>query len=554
MIDRSVFIAGAAGEGVQTVGDVVARAFQVHGYAVFANKEFESRIRGGRSSYRLRIRETPLGAPCGTADVLLAINPDAAAYYQSDVREDGWIIAPETGDRVDVIVPFRDVAVEHGGKEIYANSAAAGALCATLGLPLEPLTAALRAAFARYNDEIVASNVAVAAAGHRHAGAQVASRGVRQIPARTARYALANTHEAIAIAAAAAGCRFMAAYPMSPSTDIITYLAAHEDLGVFTEQAEDEIAAVNMALGASAGGARAMTATSGGGFALMVESVSLAGMIETPIVIVIAQRPGPATGLPTRTAQEDLLFAIRAGHGEFPRIVFAASDPQDAICKTKRAFDLADRYQTVAILLTDQFLADSLFSVDSPMFPDGPSSQSAPPSSIPAMYARYALTETGISPRLYIGQTEHPVILDSDEHDETGHLTEDLRFMRPAMVEKRLEKGRRLKREMHPPQMNHCEDAEAALIGWGSTRGAIEEAVERLRATGHRVGSIHFGDLWPLPAFDFPENARYWTVEGNATGQLASLLTAEYRVPIEGRIGRYDGLPLDAETIVKEWS
>ncbi|MBN1859680.1 2-oxoacid:acceptor oxidoreductase subunit alpha, partial [Candidatus Bipolaricaulota bacterium] len=264
--------------------------------------------------------------------------------------------------------------------------------------------------------------------------------------------------------------------------------------------------------------------------------------------------PGPATGLPTRTAQEDLLFAIRAGHGEFPRIVLAASDPHDAICKTKRAFDLADRYQTVAILLTDQFLADSLFSVDSPMLPDGPSSQIAPPLSIPTTYERYALTETGISPRLYFGQTEHPVILDSDEHDEAGHLTEDLRFMRPAMVEKRLEKGRQLKREMHPPQMNHCEDAEVALIGWGSTRGAIEEAVERLRATGRRVGSIHFGDLWPLPAFDFPENVRYWTVEGNATGQLASLLTAEYRVPIQGRIGRYDGLPLDAETIVKEWS
>jgi len=554
MIDRTVFIAGAAGEGVQTVGDVVARAFQTHGYAAFAYKEFESRIRGGRSSYRLRITETPVNAPCGTADILLAINADAGAQYRPDLHKSGWIVGSESDSGADFVIPFRSIAVEHGGEEIYANAAAAGALCAFLGLPLHPLNAALHATFDRRGAEIVAANIAVAAAGHALAETQLDSHGVSQLPYRPTRYALVNAHEAIAVSAAAVGCRFMAAYPMSPSTDIITYLTVHENLGVFTEQAEDEIAAINMALGASAAGARAMTATSGGGFALMVETVSLAGMIETPIVIVIGQRPGPATGLPTRTAQEDLLFAIRAGHGEFPRVVLAPSDPQDAIAKTRRAFDLADRYQTPVILLTDQFLADGLFSVDKSAIPDPPPSGIADPSLVASDYARYALTETGISPRLYFGQTEHPVVLDSDEHDEAGHLTEDLRFTRPAMVEKRLEKGRRLKWEMEPPETYRYDDAEVALIGWGSTRGAIAESVDRLRAAGHKAGSIHFGDLWPLPPFVFQDGIRYWTIEGNATGQLATLLTGEYGVRIEARVGRYDGLPLDAQTILKEWS
>ena len=554
MIDRSVFIAGAAGEGVQTVGDVVARAFQAHGYAVFASKEFESRVRGGQSSYRLRISETPLNAPCGRADVLLAINPQAHAHYRDDLRDGGLVIASQSDDRADIIVPFQDVAVEHGGKELFTNAAAAGALCATLGLPFEPLEAALRAAFARHGEETAVANVAVATAGYDRANAQRKSPRTPQIPKRSTRYSLAATHEAIALAAAAAGCRFMAAYPMSPSTDIITYLAKREDLGVFTEQAEDEIAAINMAVGASAAGARAMTATSGGGFALMVETLSLAGMIETPIVIVIAQRPGPATGLPTRTAQEDLLFAIHGGHGEFPRVVLAPSDPQDAMNKTIRAFDLADRFQVPVLLLTDQFLADAMFSIDTLEIPATQPPHITDPSAVPNEYARYALTETGISPRLYFGQTEHPVVLDSDEHDEAGHLTEDLRFTRPAMVEKRLEKGRRVKQAMQPPLMNRCEDAETVFIGWGSTCNVIEEAVARLRSGGAKVGSIHFGDLWPLPLFSFPEGARYWTVEGNATGQLAGLLTSEYGVPIAERIGRYDGLPIEAETIVKEWS
>ena len=305
-----------------------------------------------------------------------------------------------------------------------------------------------------------------------------------------------------------------------------------------------------MTLGASAAGARAMTATSGGGFALMAEGLSLAGMIETPIVIVIAQRPGPATGLPTRTAQEDLLFAIRAGHGEFPRVVLAPSDPQDAIDLTIRAFDIADKHQIPAILLTDQFLADSRFSLESLALPAKIAADRLADPADFETYVRYAPSANGISPRLALGQGGHVVLLDSDEHTPEGHITEDLATVRPAAVERRLEKARRLRSEIRPPIANRTDDAEFVLVSWGSTKHAVAEAVARLREDGLKAGAVHFSELWPLPEIA-PPTARIWTVEGNATGQFAQLLQGTLGWSIEGTIARSDGLPIDAQFILE---
>jgi len=553
MKERSLFIVGAAGEGIQTIGDVVARCFLMHGYPPFAVKEYESRIRGGNNSYRIRVADAPRNAPRADADVLLALNSTALAHYGELLRSDGLLISSEPEpDAVDV--PFQELAVEHGGESLFANAVAAGALCAAVGLPFSRLERVLSAAFARRGEEVLASNVRAARAGFDRAADALGDRAPNTIPERADCYAFASAHETIPIAAAAAGCRFISAYPMSPSTGIITAFARKPELGVFVEQAEDEIAAIQMALGASAAGARAMTATSGGGFALMIESLSLAGMIETLIVIVLAQRPGPATGLPTRTAQEDLLFAIHAGHGEFPRLVLAPADPQDAIAATVRGFELADRYQIPVIVLTDQFLADAHFSLPPLSIPAGASgSHETEPVSAEG-YACYALTGDGISPRLFLGHSEHLVCLDSDEHTEAGHITEDLAYTRPVMVEKRLEKGRRLQAEVRPPEARFAEDAEIVLIGWGSTRGAIAEAVDVLRVGGRQVGSLHFTELWPLPWIELPDDVGYWVVEGNATGQFARLLAAEYGVTVKGTIGRYDGLPIDAATLVRELS
>ena len=539
-MERSIYIAGTAGEGIQTIGDAMARALLAHGYFVFATKEYESRIRGGNNSYRIRISDAPLNAPRHTADVLLALNERAAAHYAPSLVDHGTKLDASSAD-------FLGIARTVSGDSIFANAVAAGALCAAVGLPLDRLADVLRETFARKGDEIVAKNLAAAQAGF---DAVPSSAPLAPLSRSANATSYVGAHEAIPVAAAAAGCRFMAAYPMSPSTGIITALARDPELGVFVEQAEDEISAINMSLGASAAGARAMTATSGGGFALMAEAVSLAGMIETPIVILIAQRPGPATGLPTRTAQEDLWFAIHAGHGEFPRAVLAPADPQDAVRQTIRAFDLAERYQTPVLLLTDQYLADAHFTLPRIEIDDPAPEQSSSDRTSP--YLRYRLTEDGISPRLALGETEEIVCLDSDEHTEEGHITEDLTTVRPAMVEKRLTKARRLAEEMLPPEAYRTENAETILIGWGSTRGALMEAVDRLRAQGRPTGLLHFSDVWPLPPFEHDPGRRYVVVEGNATGQFAGLLRREVGLAADTVIGRYDGLPIDATCILEE--
>ncbi len=558
MNDWSVFVAGAAGEGIQTIGDVIARSFLAHGYPVFATQDYESRIRGGYSSVRLRVGDRPLNAPRSDADVLLALGAKAYDHYRKVLRTDGLLLSPSAPGEVAArqaaaSISFSDIALDKAGSKLYANSVAAGALCAAVGLPPGLLADALAETFATRGQETIDANLRAADAGFLAARSALGTRAPSELPRRSGQYAFASAHETIPFAAAAAECRFISAYPMSPSTGIITAFARQPDLGVFAEQAEDEIAAINMALGASAAGARAMTATSGGGFALMVEAISLASMTETPLVIVLGQRPGPATGLPTRTAQEDLLYAIHAGHGEAPRAVLAPSDPQDAIEKTVRAFDLADRFQIPVVLLTDQFLADSSFSLPPLSLPEEiPGSSLADPDSVEGVYRRYALTESGVSPRLALGQSQHLVCIDSDEHDEDGHITEDLDAVRPAMVEKRLEKGQRLRAAMRSPTENRTKDADLVLVGWGSTKGAIDEAVERARDRGFRLGALHFTEVWPLQDLALPEGPQYWTVEGNATGQFARLLRAECGVEVEARIGRYDGRPLDAETILRE--
>jgi 2-oxoglutarate/2-oxoacid ferredoxin oxidoreductase subunit alpha len=550
MEDLNIVIAGAAGEGVQTVGDILTRTISAQGYAVFAWQEYESRIRGGQNSYSIRIGEHPQNAPLMRADVLLALNQGVVKKYQPLLKEGGTLIAPKEQTERMIAIAFAEIAEEEFKNKIYANTIAVGVLAGVIGIDLDALKQVLAHTFKEKGATVVKSNLSAAELGYRRATQECRDLCPWKLPEREGRYYLISGNEAIPLAAAFAGCRFIAAYPMTPSTGIITFFALHGDrLGVFAEQAEDEIAAVNMALGASYAGARAMTATSGGGFALMVEGVSLAGMTETPLVIVLAQRPGPATGLPTRTGQGELLFAINAGHGEFPKLVLAPSDPYDAFHKIVKAFNLADKYQMPVIVLTDHFLADSQFSVsDFDLGTVRPVIELADPQKIDE-YKRYRLIDNGISPRLYPGQSRHLVGADSDEHDEQGHITEDLGKTVKAMVEKRLAKIEGLREEISPPEEISVDDADAVLIGWGSSRGALLETVRLLKQEGKKVGMLHFTELWPLPDFSFPEGKAYITVESNATGQLARLLRSEYGVSFRGTISRYDGLPLTSRYI-----
>jgi 2-oxoglutarate ferredoxin oxidoreductase subunit alpha len=366
-----------------------------------------------------------------------------------------------------------------------------------------------------------------------------------------------NGNEAVALGALAAGVRFCSFYPMTPATGIPLNLAAEaRAMGLVVEQAEDEIAAINMAIGASFAGAPSMVATSGGGFALMTEGVSLAGMTETPVVIVVGQRPGPATGLPTRTEQGDLEFVLHAGHGEFPRAIFAPGTPEQGFRLSRKAFDLAARYQGPIFLLTDQFFADSYRAVapfDVEALPFVAAGIEGDASNVP--YRRYAITASGVSPRLLPGMTRHLVVVDSDEHTEDGHITEDL-TVRKAMVEKRLKKGQGLKAEVVPPELVGDGEPDLLLVCWGSTQGAVEEAAARVRAGGARVATLHFSQVWPLVPEQFLsylEQARGVVgVESNAFGQFARLIRRETGFAIQRQVLRYDGLPMTPEYILRE--
>jgi 2-oxoglutarate ferredoxin oxidoreductase subunit alpha len=361
---------------------------------------------------------------------------------------------------------------------------------------------------------------------------------------------LVTGNEAVSLGAIAAGCKFMAAYPMTPASSIMEYMAAKsKDFDLVMVHAEDEIAAINMAIGAAYAGVRAMTATSGSGLCLMVEGLGLAGITETPVVIIDGQRPGPAVGLPTRTEQGDLQFVLHAHHGDFPRAVLAPATIEDAFWVTINAFNWAEKYQLPVIILTDQHLASSYATVDpldlSKITIDRGMLFSEEEDD-PLDYMRHRVTKSGISPRAFPGLGKALVVTDCDEHDEEGHLTEDAEE-RTAQVQKRLRKLLSLKQEIGTPQRYGPKKAETTLIGWGSTYGAIHEAVDSLRKEDASVNMLHLNELWPFPAkavADAVSKARNsYAIENNATGQLAYLIKAETGYDVSGRILKYDGRP-----------
>jgi len=370
---------------------------------------------------------------------------------------------------------------------------------------------------------------------------------------------LISGNEAIGAGAIASGLKFYSAYPMTPSTGIFNFVAEYaKDYGIVVEQAEDEISAINMVIGASFAGVRAMTGTSGGGFALMVEGISLAAMTETPIVIALAQRPGPATGLPTRTEQADLLFALYAGHGEFPKVIFAPGSPEQAFYLTNKAFDLAEKYQIVAIILTDQYLADSQWSYEG--FDLGKIKyvdyrlREEKLKEI-ENYKRHTFTETGISPFAVPGQSKNLVVTDSDEHDEEGHIIEDA-LTRIRMVEKRLfKKIPLIKKEISPPLIYRDKNPEIVLICWGSMFGIVKEVIDEL-IKKYKVAMIHFSEIYPFSKDKswielLRKSKKVINIEQNATSQFAKLIKMETGIYIENHINRFDGRPFTADELLE---
>ncbi len=564
MLDFNIKIGGQAGQGMQTIGYILSKIFSRGGYHIFSNQDYQSRIRGGHNFFQIRVAANPVFAATDKVDLLIALDELSIAEHQAELKDSGGIIydadksAPPVALSGRFNIPLEKLAVEAGGKKVFVNSVASGAALGLLGYDFKPLEKLLYASFSKKKPETLTANIKAAKAGYQYAEANYASRFVHKLkPQVTTPRLMINGNEAIALGALAAGCNFFAAYPMTPATSIMVYLAGkQQDFNIIVEQAEDELAALNMVLGASYAGARAMTATSGGGFALMTEALSLAGITETPAVIALVQRPGPATGLPTRTEQGDLLFALHAGHGEFQRIIFTPGSAEEAFYLTHKAFNLADKYQIPVLILSDQHLADSYRNIEpfdlSALKIDKYFAKEAP--EVAREYQRHKITASGISPRLIPGKSRQLVVTDSDEHTEDGHLTEDL-DMRVNMVDKRERKYQGIMAELEPPVLSGAAEADLLLIGWGSTCGVISEVVQRLNAQGRRVSQLHFPQVWPFPKAAvtgiFKAVKRKVLIENNRTGQLAQLLRAETGLSVDDKILKYDGRPFTAAYILE---
>jgi len=551
----SVRVAGEAGQGVVAAGMMLCRMYKESGRHVFAIQDYMSRIRGGTNFVQVRAASAPVFSPRLKADIIVALDKDAAAAYSGDLAPGGLLVfdAAKSGFKETPAgwfdAPIYALAQEAGGP-LFANSAALGVLAALTCEDFEAAGRAVEREFAAKGPQLAAANRRAARLGYDYAAGKIKGCPYGVAAAPHGRDCLLAGNEALALGAVSAGCKFYTAYPMSPSTGIMNTVADYAArFGIIVEQAEDEIAAVNMAVGAAYAGVRSMTASSGGGFALMCEGLSLAAMTETPLVLAVVMRPGPATGFPTRTAQEDLEFVLHAGHGEFARAVYTPGSPEECFLAAKRAFNTAERWQVPALILSDQHLAESFTNI---AFPDPgaerPDRGRLLRSGADAPADRYAYTSDGVSPRPVPGRSGALATADSDEHGPEGHITE-LAGVRVQMTQKRLHlKFASLAKEALPPTVVNA-GAKTMLCGFGSTLGVLRDACAAVKDAGF----VHFPQVWPFPAeaalAGLKGAVRVLTVENNATGQLARLLRRETGLAATGSVLKYDGRPFTLDEV-----
>ncbi len=524
-MEFNVVIGGAAGQGAFSVELELTEILSELNYYFFATKNYMSRIRGGHNFHMIRIADYPVHALSGQKwDMVIALDEETDGRHKANLHEKGIYLNREMTKEVEKEARenFKDLTT--------GNTILVGIVLSVIGVNVEKAAAAAEPGRADYLKR----------------GFGLAARwklaGTFPVEPRAGEHCKFDGNQALAFGALLGGCQFMTGYPMTPATSIMHYFATiARKIPVHFEQAEDEISAINMALGASYAGVRSMVATSGGGFALMQEGLSLAGMTETPIVIIVGQRPGPATGLPTRTEQAELNFVVHAGHGEFPRIVFAPGSITEAINLARKSFDMADRYQVPVFILTDQYLADSVQITEN----DIPTEISKREYKVfDNTYKRYRLTEDGISPLTFPGLSDALVRFDSDEHDEDGKITEDLN-LRVRMVDKRLKKQALLRKDFLPPTFYGNSNAQSVILCWGSNKLIVKEALEKLTQEGTNAAALHFGQVYPLTAeMIVPyrlDTKNLICVENNARGQFAGLLKRELGLNVAHPVLKYNG-------------
>ncbi|NIO72661.1 MAG: 2-oxoacid:acceptor oxidoreductase subunit alpha [Anaerolineae bacterium] len=598
--NMTIRIGGAAGDGVESSGVGFCQALGRGGLHVFGLPDYYSRIRGGHNFFSIRVSDQPLYSHQEPVHLLLALTEETIPRHRDKIVEGGAIVY-DSGQVQDLPlhekaqdlplrekgilalpIPLSDMAKEKAGTELARNTLALGVAAGLTGFDLEPMESVIRQNFARKGQKVVDGNLAVVEAGYQEGRKYAADFPFKleRNPDAPPRMVLNGT-EAFSLGALAGGCRFVAGYPMTPGSLVLHWMAAHSArYGVVLKHTEDEIAAINMAIGAAHMGARALVPTSGGGFALMVEALGLAGMTETPVVIYNAQRPGPSTGLPTRQEQGDLLFMLYASQGEFPRFLVAPGTHEECFVAGWRVFNLAEKYQTPALVLSDHYLAVAIRTLELDAFDfeaveidrgellseaelDGLATTNG------GEYLRYRVTDSGVSPRAVPGHPKAVYVAAGNEHDESGAITEEPE-MRTAQVEKRQRKLVGMGGEMSGPLRYGPPQAEVTFVSWGSTYGPLREAVDRLNAEDYngqgkfneregagRANLLHFVDLWPFPTeavMAALESARrVVSIEVNATAQLATLIRSQTGREMDGTILKYDGRAFTPDYIVGQF-
>ncbi|MBI5680367.1 MAG: 2-oxoacid:acceptor oxidoreductase subunit alpha [Methanobacterium sp.] len=553
----SIVLCGEAGQGIQTVETILVQTVKLGGYNVFSSKEYMSRVRGGENSTQIRVSSKKVAAYVDRIDILVAISKGAINHLKERVSPDTIIIGDEEtlkdiANPSIIKIPFLKMAAEIGGP-IFANIIAAGAISRILNIDKEIFDECIKSMFSRKGDKIVKSDLKAGAEGY-NIGENIIKSGRIKIEIKNdpklKDELLLNGTDVVGMGCIAGGCKFMSSYPMTPSTPLQVFIANNsKDFGIVFEQAEDEIAAINMGLGASYAGARSIVATSGSGFALMSEAVGLSGMIETPIVIYVGQRPGPAVGLPTRMAQEDLDLVLYSSPGETPKAIFAPGNFEDAFYVSWKAFNLAEKYQIPVFILSDQYFADIYYNLPSLSIDDVEIEEYIIKTD--KKYKRYELTFDGVSPRGIPGLGDGLVCVDSDEHDEEGHLTEDLN-LRNDMVEKRLIKIEGVYEDVIAPEFIGSPDYKILVVGWGSTYEILKEGIEKLERDD--IALLQFKQVYPIheDAEKYFKTAEKTVVfENNATSQFGNLIQIETGFRIHESVLKYDGMPFSVEEVTE---
>lgn len=547
-------VGGEAGYGIETAGILFARICVRHGLSVYGDREYPSLIRGGHNNFSVRFSDKALTSQSGVCDVLAALN-ELTISEELPLMSKGGVIIHDVSIKSPkgakcYPVPLSEIAGKHGNARLMMNTVILGASARLVGFTKSICLKVIREHFKRKGEEVINANVNAFSDGFDFIKESFCD--CKRLKAGSD-VMLVDGNIAFSIGALRAGCNFVSAYPMTPATSILEYLCEKaKECNIRAIQAEDEISAINNAIGAGYTGARALTCTSGGGFALMTEGISLAGMSETPVVVVLGQRPGPATGLPTRTEQGDLLFALNAGHGEFTRIILAPGDVNECYSDALNSFNYADLYQTPVIVMLDKHISVSMQSVkafkDSYVIKRGLLAK--PGKALPSThrFKRYAFTKSGVSPRPLPGVKNLISCSIGDEHDEEGFIIESAK-QRKDICDKRLRKHELVSRDLSDGVKVYGK-GDVTIVGWGSTKGAIIESLAELKKSGVNAKFVQVRIISPFPvkAFKKAVSGKVIVVEGNRDGQLSKLVN---EIGVSHVLyNKYDGRPVHPSDVI----